>query len=93
MPAEAFELMAQNWRFSSRKAKRELGYRVRALNTTLRDTIQWYRELMEEGAFDGGSVSSLSLAAAGVRLAERAGVLGGLRAAERYLGRRLVSGS
>ena len=43
MPAEAFELMAQNWRFSSRKAKRELGYRVRALNTTLRDTIQWYR--------------------------------------------------
>ncbi len=93
MPAEAFELMAQNWRFSSRKAKRELGYRVRALNTTLRDTIQWYRDLIEEGAFDGGSVSSMSLAAAGVRLAQRTGVLGGLRAAERYLGRRLVSGA
>ena len=90
--AEAFELMAQNWRFSSRKAKRELGYRVRALNTTLRDTIGWYRELIEEGAFDGG-VSSMSLAAAGVRLAQRTGMLGGLRTAERYLGRRLVSGA
>jgi nucleoside-diphosphate-sugar epimerase len=91
--AEAFELMAQNWRFSSRKAKRELGYRVRALNTTLRDTIQWYRDLMEEGAFDGTSFSSMALAAAGVRLARRTGVLGGLRAAERYLGRQLVSGA
>jgi dihydroflavonol-4-reductase len=93
VPAEAFELMAQNWRYSSRKAKRELGYRVRALNTTLRDTIEWYRELIEAGAFGGGSVSSMSLAAAGVRLAQRAGVLGGLRTAERYLGRRLVSGA
>jgi dihydroflavonol-4-reductase len=93
MPAEAFELMAQNWRFSSRKAKRELGYRVRALNTTLRDTIQWYRELMDDGAFGGGPVSSMSLAAAGVRLAQRTGVLGRLRTAERYLGRRLVSGT
>jgi dihydroflavonol-4-reductase len=92
VPAEAFELMAQNWRFSSRKAKRELGYRVRSLNTTLRDTIRWYRDLIEDGAFDGGSVSSMSLAAAGVRLAERTGVLAGMRTAERYLGRRLVSG-
>ena len=90
--AEAFELMAQNWRFSSRKAKRELGYRTRALNTTLRDTIAWYRELIEEGAFDG-SVSTLSMAAIGVRVAERVGILGGLRTAERYLGRRLVGGS
>jgi dihydroflavonol-4-reductase len=88
---EAFALMAQNWRFSSRKAKRELGYRVRALNTTLRDTIDWYRELIEEGAFDG-SVSTMSVAAAGVRVAGRIGLLGGLRTAERYLGRRLVSG-
>jgi dihydroflavonol-4-reductase len=89
--AEAFDLMAQNWRFSSRKAKRELGYRVRALNTTLRDTIGWYRELIEEGAFDG-SVSPMSVAAAGVRVADRIGLLGGLRTAERYVGRRLVGG-
>ncbi|MFL5868229.1 MAG: NAD-dependent epimerase/dehydratase family protein, partial [Thermoleophilaceae bacterium] len=71
--AEAFELMAQNWRFSSRKAKRELGYRTRALNTTLRDTIAWYRDLIEEGAFDG-SVSTMSVAAIGVRVAERVGI-------------------
>jgi dihydroflavonol-4-reductase len=90
---DAFVLMAQNWRFSSRKAKRELGYRVRALNTTLRDTIEWYRELMESGSLDGGSVSTMSLAAAGVRLARRTGVLGRLRTAERYVGRRLVSGA
>ena len=90
---EAFVLMAQNWSYSSRKAKRELGYRVRALNTTLRDTIEWYRDLIESGAVDGGGISTMSLAAAGVRLAGRAGMLGGLRAAERYLGRRLVSGA
>jgi len=90
---EAFVLMAQNWRFSSRKAKRELGYRVRALNTTLRDTIEWYRELMESGAFDGRSASTMSLAAVGVRLAQRTGLLGGLRTVGRYVGRRLVSGA
>ena len=93
VPAEAFELMARNWRFSSRKAKRELGYRVRALNTTLRDTIEWYRDLIERGAFNGDSVSSMSVAAAWVRLADRVGVLGGLRTAERYLGRRLLGGA
>jgi dihydroflavonol-4-reductase len=91
--AEGIVLMAQNWRYSSRKARRELGYRPRALNTTLRDTIAWYTELIDSGAFDGGRPSPLSLAAAGVRLAGRAGLLGGLRAAERYLGRRLVSGA
>ena len=48
---------------------------------------------MDDGAFGGGPVSSMSLAAAGVRLAQRTGVLGGLRTAERYLGRRLVSGT
>jgi dihydroflavonol-4-reductase len=88
---EAFVLMAQNWQFSSRKAKRELGYRVRALNTTLRDTIEWYRELIESGGFERGSVSTMSLAAAGVRLAGRTRLLDGLRAVERYTGRRLVS--
>jgi dihydroflavonol-4-reductase len=91
--AEGFVLMAQNWRYSSRKARRELGYRTRALNTTLRDTVRWYEGLIEAGAFDGGSMSPMSVAAGGVRLAQRTGVLGGLRAAERYLGRRLVAGS
>jgi len=90
--AEGIVLMAQNWRYSSRKAQRELGYQARSLEETLRDTIEWYRELIEGGVLGGGRPSALSLAAAGVRLADRTGLLGGLRAAERYMGRRLVAG-
>ena len=40
--AEGMVLMAQNWRYSSRKARRELGYRARSLDDTLRETIDWY---------------------------------------------------
>jgi hypothetical protein len=83
--------MAQNWRYSSAKARRELGYRARALDRTLIDTIDWYRELIRSGALGGGRPSALSLAAAGMRVAERTGALGALRAAERYVGRRLVA--
>jgi dihydroflavonol-4-reductase len=90
IPAEAFALMAQNWRFSSAKARRELGYRPRTLDRTLRDTIDWYRELIDGGSLDGAPPSPLSVAAAGVRLAGRTGLLGGVGLAERYLGRRLV---
>jgi dihydroflavonol-4-reductase len=89
---EGFVLMAQNWRYSSRKARRELGYRARSLDKTLRDTIDWYRELIEAGAFNGGGSSSLSLAAAGLNLADRVGALRGVRAAERYLGVKLLAG-
>jgi dihydroflavonol-4-reductase len=88
--AEGLVLMAQNWRYSSRKARRELGYRTRGLDRMLTDTIEWYRELIESGAL-GGRPSALSLAAAGMRVAERTGALGVLRAAERYVGRRMVS--
>jgi dihydroflavonol-4-reductase len=90
IPAEAFVLMAQNWRFSSGKARRELGYRPRSLDRTLRDTIDWYRELIEGRMLDGAPPSPLSVAAAGLRLAGRTGLLGGVGLAERYLGRRLV---
>jgi dihydroflavonol-4-reductase len=86
---EGVLLMAQNWRYSSRKARRDLGYRARPLDRTLRDTIAWYLELIEAGAL-GGRTSPLSLAAAGVRIASRVGLLSGLRVAERYTGRRLV---
>jgi dihydroflavonol-4-reductase len=89
---EGLVLMAQNWRYSSRKARRELGHRTRSLDKTLRDTIDWYRELIEAGAFDGGGTSVLSLAATGLQLADRFGALGGLRVAERYVGRRLIAG-
>jgi dihydroflavonol-4-reductase len=88
--SEGIVLMAQNWRYSSAKARRELGYRARSLDRTLQDTIDWYLELMDGGTLGGGPPSPLSLAAAGVRMAERTGVLGGVQVAERYLGRRLV---
>jgi dihydroflavonol-4-reductase len=88
--SEGIVLMAQNWRFSSAKARRELGHRARPLDRTLQDTIDWYLELMDGGALGGGPPSPMSLAAAGVRLAGRVGLLGGVVAAERYLGRRLV---
>jgi dihydroflavonol-4-reductase len=89
--AEGLVLMAQNWRYSSAKARRELGYRARALDRTLTDTIDWYRELIESGALDGGRPSPLSLAAVAMRVADRAGGVEVLRIAERYLGRRLVA--
>ena len=88
--AEGIVLMAQNWRYSSRKARRELGYRARDLDVTLRETVEWYRELLETGSLGGGRPSSLSVAAAGVRLAGRVGLLRALHEAERHVGRRLV---
>ena len=89
--AEGLVLMAQNWRYSSAKARRELGYRARVLDRTLADTIDWYRDLIDEGVLGRGRLSALSLAAAGMRVADRAGALGALRVAERYVGRRLVA--
>jgi len=88
--AEGLVLMAQNWRYSSAKARRELGYRARALDRTLTDTIDWYRDLIDSGVLGAGRPSALSLAAAGMRAADRVGALGALRLAERYVGRRLV---
>jgi hypothetical protein len=79
-------LMAQNWSYSSAKARRELGYRARSLDRTLRDTIDWCIELPDTRR----PPSPMSVAAAGVRLAGRTGLLGGLELAERYLGRKLV---
>jgi dihydroflavonol-4-reductase len=88
--AEGIALMAQSWSYSSAKAKRELGYRARSLDRTLRDTIDWYRELIDGGTLGAGAPSAFSLAAAAVQLAGRVGLLGGVELAERYVGRRLV---
>jgi dihydroflavonol-4-reductase len=90
---EGLMLMARNWRYSSRKAKKDLGYRTRPLDRTLADTIEWSQELIAAGAFSGRGISALSLASAWMRGAERAGLGTALRAAERRLGRRLVAGS
>jgi hypothetical protein len=89
---EALILMAQNWRYSSRKAKKALGYKTRPLEKTLGETIDWSRELIDAGAFRGRGMSVMSIGSAWMRGAERLGLGGGLRTAERYLGRRLVAG-
>ena len=89
---EALILMAQNWRYSSRKAKKELGYKTRPLEKTLAATIDWSRELIDAGAYRGRGASAMSLGSAWLRGAERLGLGAGLRTAERYLGRRLVAG-
>ncbi len=90
--AEAYSLMGQDWRFSSDKALRELGYRTRPLTETVEATTSWYLELMAAGAFDGARSSPLSLAAGGLEAADRLGLLWGLRPAQALLGRRLVAG-
>jgi len=88
---EAFGLMAQDWRYSSEKAKRELGYRPRGLRATLRETVEWYGELIESGALGRGRPSPMSLGSLGLRVAGRVGVLRAVRVAERWSGRRLVT--
>lgn len=91
--AEGLVLMAQNWRYSSAKARRELGYRARSLDRTLRATIDWYLELIERGAFRGSGASPLSVASAAMRAADRLRLVDVLRGAEERLGRRLVAGA
>lgn len=88
---EAFALMAQDWRYSSEKAKRELGYRARGLDPTLRETVDWYLELIDAGVLGGGRPSVMSLGSLGVRLAGRTGGLRMLHALEDWTGRRLVA--
>ena len=88
---EAFALMAQDWRYSSEKAKRVLGYRPRGLRPTLRETVEWYGELIRTGQLPGGRPSPMSLGSLGVRMAAR---VGGLRVAhtlESWTGRQLVA--
>ena len=89
---EGIELMAQNWSCTSRKARRELGYRTRPLEKTLRATIDWYGELIDRGVFAGRGASALSVASFGMRVARRAGVVEGLHSLERWSGRRFVAG-
>ncbi len=53
--------MGQDWRFTSAKAKRELGYRPRPLAQTVSATVEWYMELIEDGAFDDSERSAMSV--------------------------------
>ena len=89
---EGILLMAENWRASSRKARRELGFTTRSVESTLVETIDWYRELIERGVFAGRAASGMSVASYGMRVAGRAGLIRGLRGVERWTGRRMVAG-
>ncbi len=90
--AEGYQLMAQEWRFSSDKARRELGYRTRPLDETLRSTIDWYLGLIARGAFDGAPRSSLSLVAEGTRALGQVGLLAPIKLGQRLAGRRVIVG-
>jgi dihydroflavonol-4-reductase len=88
---EAFGLMAQDWRYSSQKAKKELGYRPRGLDATLRETVEWYLDLMQSGQLPRGRPSPMSLGSLGMRVAGRTGGLRVLHTLESWTGRRLVA--
>jgi hypothetical protein len=90
--AEATNLMGRDWRFSSSKARTELGYAPRPLDDTLRATIGWYVELIESGSFADSRGSGLSRIADSMRLASRLGLLVPVRLGQRVLGRRIVAG-
>jgi dihydroflavonol-4-reductase len=90
--AEATNLMGRDWRFSSAKARKELGYDPRPLDHTLQATIDWYLELIESGAFADSRGSNLSRMADSMRLASRLGLLMPVRVGQRVLGRRIVAG-
>jgi dihydroflavonol-4-reductase len=90
--AEAFGLMGQDWRFTSAKAKRELGYRPRPLQQTVSATVEWYLDLIASGSFEDSQSSALSVVAEGLGAAGRLGLLWPLRPAEKLLRRRLIAG-
>jgi dihydroflavonol-4-reductase len=92
LSAEASNLMGQDWRFTSQKARDELGYTSRPLDDTLKATIDWYLELIEAGAFDGARGSGLSRWADSMRIASRFGLLAPIRVGQRVTGRRIVAG-
>jgi hypothetical protein len=84
--------MGQDWRFTSKKARDELGYTSRPLDDTLNATIEWVLERIEAGGFDDSRVSGLSRWADSMRMASRLGLLTPLRVGQRVLGRRIVAG-
>jgi dihydroflavonol-4-reductase len=89
---EGILLMAENWRVSSRKARRELRFTTRSVDATLVETIDWYRELIERGVFAGQGASGMSLTSVGMRAAGRLGLTRSLKGIERWSGRRMVAG-
>ena len=60
---------------------------------TKRSTLDKDRDLIKRGVIPRSRRSVLSVTAAGMRAADRLGLIAGLRTAEGYLGRRLVAGT
>jgi dihydroflavonol-4-reductase len=92
LPAEGFGLMSKDWRFSSEKAKRELGYTTRPIDETIKDTVDWYLELIAEGVFDDAARSGMSAIADGLGRASALGLLHPIRIGQRIAGRRVLAG-
>jgi len=93
LSAEGYQLMAQDWRVSSDKARRELGFRARPLENTLRSTIAYYRDLIERNAFADSHRSSLSTLAGGMRRLNRLGLLEPVKLGQRLARRRVIAGA
>jgi hypothetical protein len=92
MSNEGYELMGQEWLFSSRKAARELGYRSRSADETLNATIEWYEELIEAGAFEDAPPSGLSRLSSVTRRAASIGLFRPVRMGQKVAGRNVVAG-
>ncbi len=92
LPAEGFGLMSKDWRFSSEKAKRELGYTSRPIDETISDTVDWYLELIAQGAFDDEVRSGMSTIARGLAAANAFGLLHPIRLGQRVSGVKVLAG-
>lgn len=87
---EGIRLMAPEWRYSSAKARRELGYAPRSANETLRRTVDWYLELIEDDRLPARRSRSFDMATGALRFASRVGLLVPLKVAGGLAGRRTV---
>jgi dihydroflavonol-4-reductase len=89
-PMEGMRLMAPDWRYSSAKARRELGYAPRSATATLRRTVDWYLELIEDDRLPARRTRSFDIASGAIRFADRFGLLLPLKLAGGLAGRRTV---
>jgi dihydroflavonol-4-reductase len=87
---EGIRLMAPDWRYSSAKAKRELGYDPRPAGETLARTVDWCLELIESGRLGRRRRNSFDVMTAAVHLSDHLRLLEPLKLAGRLAGRKTV---
>jgi dihydroflavonol-4-reductase len=90
VPMRGIKLMAPDWRYSSARAKRELGYRPRSAAETLARTVDWCLELIDNGRIGRSRPTSFDLMTAGVQLGDQLHLLAPLKLAGRLTGRKTV---